>query len=101
MTAVPAPDMADDVALAVCRVEDSVAVHLTLGDTAPGRDAAALCGGAAAPGRPPHLLLRSACVECVAEAQALGGRSVRDGASVWINLGRLAQTLRAGVRIAA
>ena len=102
MTAVLAPHTADDVPLAVCRVQDSVAVHLVRGlPGSEGQRAAALCGGTVVPGRPEQLLLRSPCLECLAEAQEQGIRTVRDGTSVWVNIERLAQAVRSGVRVAA
>ena len=102
MTAVLAPHTADDVPLAVCRVTDSVAVHLVREHAGPeAQRAAALCGGTVVAGRPEQLLLRSPCVECLTEAQEQGTRAVRDGTSVWVNLDRLARALRTGVRVAA
>ena len=102
MTAVLAPHTADDVPLAVCRVQDSVTVHLVRElPGSEGQCAAALCGATVVPGRPEQLLLRSPCLECLAEAQEQGIRTVRDGTSVWVNIERLAQAVRSGVRVAA
>jgi hypothetical protein len=84
-----------DVPPTVCRVEESVAVHLLAppGVFAPG--VRAMCGGIVVPGRPERLLVRNPCARCVREAQAQGMRTVRDRSSAWVNLSRLAVSLRA------
>src|SRR5215213_3396292 len=84
----------DAVPPTICRVEASMAVHLlpALAVIAPG--VRALCGGVAVPGRPERLLVRHPCARCVREAQAQGLRTVRDRSSAWVNLSRLAVTLR-------
>jgi hypothetical protein len=89
----------DPVPPTVCRVEDCGAVHLLAGpvlggpaDLGPG--VRALCGGAVVPGRPERLLVRDPCVRCVRAAEAQGMRTVRDRSTAWVNLGRLAVTLR-------
>lgn len=79
----------------VCRVEDSVAVHLLPGRTPVEPGVRALCGGLVVPGRPERLLVSSPCAPCVRAAQARGLRTVRDRSSAWVNLVRLAVTLRA------
>jgi hypothetical protein len=94
MTTASAPLTTDAVPPTVCRVEDSVAVHLlaAAGVVLPG--ARALCGGVVVPGRPERLLVRNPCARCVRKAQAQGFRTVCDRSSAWINLARLAVTLR-------
>jgi hypothetical protein len=84
----------DAVPPTICRVEDSVAVHLLAGPTVISPGVRALCGGVVVPGRPERLLVRSPCAPCVREAQAQGLRTVRDRSSAWVNLSRLAVTLR-------
>jgi hypothetical protein len=87
----------DAVPPTVCRVEDSVAVHLLPPAAVIAPGVRALCGGIAVPGRPERLLVRHPCAPCVRAAQEQGLRTVRDRSSVWINLSRLAVTLRAVV----
>lgn len=84
----------DAVPPTVCRVEDSVAVHLLAAPAVVAPGVRALCGGPVVPGRPERLLMRDPCVRCVHEAHARGMRTVRDRSSVWVNLSRLAVTLR-------
>jgi len=83
-----------DVPLALCRVQDSVVVHL-VHDAASGRADEALCGGTVLPGRPERLFVQSPCVACLREADEQGLRTVRDLTTAWINLSRLAAWLRA------
>ena len=78
----------------VCRVEDSVAVHLLAAPAAFGPGVLALCGGVVVPGCPERLLVRYPCAPCVREAQARGLRTVRDRSSAWVNLSRLSVSLR-------
>src|ERR687890_796501 len=78
----------------VCRVQDSVAVHLLIGPAVFAPGARALCGGVVVPGRPERLLVRYPCAQCVREAQARGLRTVRDRSSAWVNLSRLSVSLR-------
>src|ERR687890_773929 len=85
----------DAVPPTVCRVEDSVAVHLLAAPAAVAPGIRALCGGIVVPGRPERLLVRHPCAPCVRAAQARGLHTVRDRSSAWVNLGRLAVTLRA------
>ncbi len=94
MTTPPVFLPADAVPPTVCRVENSVAVHLLPAPAVVGPGVRALCGGVVVPGRPERLLVRNPCARCVREAQAQGLRTVRDRSSAWVNLGRLAVTLR-------
>jgi hypothetical protein len=84
----------DAVPPTVCRVEDSFAVHLLAAPARVAPGVRALCGGVVVPGRPERLLVRNPCARCVREAQARGLRTVRDRSSAWVNLSRLAVTLR-------
>ncbi len=92
MTAPSVP--AADVPLNVCRVRESVVVHLVR-EPVGGREAAALCGGEVAAGRPERPFVSSPCHGCVREAAERGMRTVRDLTSAWINLSRLALWLGA------
>jgi hypothetical protein len=85
----------DAVPPTVCRVEDSVAVHLLPAPAVARPGARALCGGIVVPGRPERLLVRNPCAPCVRAAQARGLQTVRDRSTAWVNLGRLAVSLRA------
>ena len=78
----------------VCRVEDSVAVHLLTSPTLAEHGLRALCGGVVVPGRPERLLVRHPCAPCVRESQVQGMRTVRDRSSAWVNLSRLSASLR-------
>jgi hypothetical protein len=93
MTA-PLPPRATDVPLTVCRVQDSVVVHLVR-EPMTGREAVALCGGVLAAGRPERPFVQSPCHGCVRQADEQGVRAVRDLTSAWVNLSRLAVWLRA------
>jgi hypothetical protein len=93
MTAVLVP-FASDVPLTVCRVDDSVVVHLVR-EASAGRESDALCGGTVLDGRPERPFVQSPCIECVRAADAHGLRAVRDLTSAWVNLSRLAAWLRA------
>jgi hypothetical protein len=95
------PATAVDVALAVCRVEDSVVVHLVKALGWPDEQGVALCGGTVVPGRPERLLMQSPCSSCVARAHREGVNAVRDRPSVWVNLGRLAGAMGITARVAA
>ena len=79
----------------VCRVEDSTAVHLLPASAVVAPGVRALCGGIVVPGRPERLLVRQPCAPCVRAAQVQGLNTVQDRSSVWVNLSRLALTLRA------
>jgi hypothetical protein len=92
MTAADVP-LILDIPLSVCRVRESVVVHLTQGSTADPR-ALALCGGAVI-GRPQRPFVRSPCLECVRSADDQGLPTVRDLTTAWVNLRRLAIWLRA------
>jgi len=78
----------------VCRVEDSVAVHLLAAPAVVAPGVRALCGGIVVPGRPERLLVRHPCAPCVRAAHSRGLRTARDRTSAWVNLGRLSATLR-------
>jgi hypothetical protein len=93
MTAVLVP-FASDVPLTVCRVAESVVVHLVR-EPSTGAESNALCGGTVITGRPERLFVQSPCVACVREADLRGQRAVRDLTSAWVNLSRLAVWLRA------
>ena len=84
----------DAVPPTVCRVEDSVAVHLRTAPRLVEPGMRALCGGIIVPGRPERLLVRHPCAPCVREAQVQGLRTVRDRSSAWVNLTRLSASLR-------
>jgi len=78
----------------VCRVEDSVAVHLLAAPTLIAPGVRALCGGIVVPGRPERLLVRHPCAPCVRAAQVQGLRTVRDRSTAWVNLSRLSVARR-------
>ncbi len=78
----------------VCRVEDSMAVHLLPAPAVVAPGVRALCGGIVVPGRPERLLVRNPCAACVRQAQVQGMRTVRDRSSAWVNLNRLSASLR-------
>ena len=84
----------DAVPPTVCRVEDSVAVHLQRAPALLEPGVRALCGGIVVPGRPERLLVRHPCAACVRQAQVQGLRTVRDRSSAWVNLSRLSASLR-------
>ena len=83
-----------DAPLSVCRVRESVVVHLTQQSTADPR-AVALCGGRVATGRPERPFVQNPCLPCVRSADDQGLRAVRDLTTAWVNLRRLAVWLRA------
>lgn len=93
MTASAVP-FTTDVPLTVCRVAESLVVHLAR-ESSTGTDVAALCGGTVVAGRPERLLVKSPCHTCIREADGQGVRAVRDLTSAWVNLTRLATWLRA------
>src|SRR3954463_15888105 len=79
----------------ICRVEDSMAVHLLPASAVRSPGFRALCGGVVVPGRPERLLVRNPCARCVREAQAQGLRTVRDRSAAWVHLAPVAVGLRA------
>ncbi len=73
--------------LIVSRVEGSAVVHLA----AQGRT---LCGEVVEPGCPERVFVQSPCPPCLREAGDQGIRTVRDRTTAWINLVRLAASIR-------